>query len=88
MVLNCYVPNVKIINKKVIEGKVKDDGTFNTYYSLGVIAGDDLGKANCTLDVYNEVSEGKTYDMHFVINTDYKDIWVKFDACSETKSSK
>lgn len=88
MKLDCYVMDVQVLTKNVINGKTKPDGTFNVYYQLGIRSNDELGTVNCTLDVFNAVIVDKHYDFHFDYETRFDKVFIKFDKYNEATVSK
>ena len=82
MKLDCTVQNIKVLTKRVFQGKVKADGTQNIYYQLGVSNGNELGEIGCTLEVYDQVILDKTYDFHFSYETRYDKVFIRFDKAS------
>lgn len=57
-----------VMTKKVVDGK-KDP--TKKYYSLGVVANNELGEVNCTEDVFNYCEVGKTYDFATQYRTEF-----------------
>lgn len=89
MKLDCTVCDIQVLTKRVFEGKkANSDGSHNTYYQLGVSNGSELGEVGCTLDVYNKVQTQKLYDFHFVFETRYDKVFVRFDDCQESPANK
>lgn len=81
MKLDCIVSNVKVLTKRVFPGKTRPDGTQNVYYMLGVQTPSEIGEVGCTLQVYDKVILEKTYDFHFIFETRYDKVYVRFDEC-------
>ena len=87
MKLDCTVSNVKVLTKRVFEGKkVNADGSKNTYYVLGISNDHELGEVGCSLEVYDQVILDKHYDFHFVFETRYDKVYVRFDKASAVGS--
>lgn len=82
MKLDCVCPNIKVLTKRVFEGKQKADGTKNVYYNLGIQTPTELGEVGCTLEVYDQVILDKSYDFHFTFETRYDKVYIKFDKAS------
>lgn len=58
-----------VMTKKIIDSK-KDVGKH--YYSLGVVANNELGEIPCTEDVFNMCEVGKMYDFCTQYRTEYQ----------------
>lgn len=87
MKLDCTVSNVKVLTKRVFEGKkVNSDGSKNTYYVLGISNDRELGEVGCSLEVYDQVILDKHYDFHFVFETRYDKVYIRFDKASAVGS--
>lgn len=69
MIINGKFDNGLVMTKKEIQGK-KDPS--KTYFSLGVIADNELGEIGCTEDVYNFCEVGKTYDFATAFRSEYQ----------------
>lgn len=88
MKLDCNVFDLTVVTKRVFEGKkVNADGSKNIYYQIGVANGTDLESLGCTLDVYNAVELNKTYDFHFVFETRFDKVFIRFDSCQESPTN-
>lgn len=81
----CF-PNVKVLEKPVLEPYTKSDGTVAYYPKLAVLQGQSAGMADCSRDVYDKVEIGKTYDFYFSLNTDYDKVFIQYKAAIPSKS--
>lgn len=63
--------NALVMTKKIVDSK-KDP--TKKYYSLGVVADNELGEVSCTEEVFNYCGVGKTYDFA----TQYRTEWDMF----------
>lgn len=89
MKLDCTVTDIQVLTKRVFEGKkVNADGSKNVYYQLGVSTGSELGEVGCTLAVYDKVKPNTLYDFHFVFETRFDKVFVRFDDCQESPNNK
>lgn len=90
MKFDCYVNNIQVLSKRVIEGKkVNDNGSKNVYYMIGVRSeNDEIGEVGCTLDVFDHVIKDKCYDFHFIYETRFDKNFIKFDSYSEATLKK
>lgn len=61
--------NALVMTKKKIESK-KEVGKF--YFSVGVVANNELGEISCSEDVFNACEIGKMYDFSTTYRTDYQ----------------
>lgn len=61
--------NAMVMTKKKNESK-KEAGRF--FYSVGVVANNELGEISCSEEVYNQTEIGKTYDFATTYRTDYQ----------------
>lgn len=69
MVIYGKFDNALVMTKKEVEGK-KDP--TKKYYSLGVVADNELGEINCSEEVFNRCEVGVTYDFATSYRTDFQ----------------
>lgn len=69
MKINGKIENVMILTKK--ESVSSKDASLK-FYTLGIMANDELGELSCTEEAFNSTERGKYYNCEFVYNSEAK----------------